>query len=85
MQIESQTFVTLATATAFFQDHVYELGPLGSGGTFPISISLNLTASAPGDGFGFGFDTAAVPEPGSATLLMLGAFAFLGKRKRPAR
>jgi hypothetical protein len=78
--VNGSTILTLDTrslifAEGFFTDHKLDLGWLGAGPQ-TVDILYSLTASEIGAGFGFTYN-AAVPEPSSWAMMLLG-FAGLG-------
>ncbi|MDQ2867339.1 MAG: PEP-CTERM sorting domain-containing protein, partial [Verrucomicrobiota bacterium] len=89
--VESDHFTTLNSAISFFSDHVIDLGALQPVGNLAVNFDLQLTSTGGGDGFNgdlvFGNGLAVVPEPGTCSLLVLGAcvLMFLGRRRRAGR
>jgi hypothetical protein len=91
----SQTFTSLASASAYFSDHVLDLGEW-VGGRLDLEIQFVLTASALPVGFqGFGFDyllsgsthpiVGATPIPPAlmlfvSALLLLSLIAYRNRR-----
>ncbi len=81
--IIDQNFTTLAAATAYFNDHVLDLGAITNGvtGNLDLTFYLNLTSNDAGASFQanvlFGNTGAVVPEP-SSFWLVGGLFVLLG-------
>ncbi len=80
--VESQTFTNLASATAYFTDHVINLGTnQGITGQLDLRFSLSVTSSTVGDSFGFDVATVAIPEPSIIWLVLLSlAVLFVWRR-----
>jgi hypothetical protein len=74
-------FTDLASAVAYFDDNVIDLGHIfvGPDGNLDLSFQLDLIGTAAGSGFYFDFvaSTAAVPLPASVWLILT-AFGVLG-------
>jgi hypothetical protein len=62
-----EQFTDLATATAYFTDHVLNTPLMGS----DMTINMQVTSHISGDGFGFDLEVAPVPEPSTVALVLL--------------
>ena len=82
-----QSFTSLAAATAYFTDHVLDLGGIATGitGTLDLTFYLNLTSNDADAAFQadvlFGDNGAVVPEPSTWVSMALGLFVLAGVRR----
>jgi len=57
--------------------------PVGSGGTFDVTVTSFNNNSIAGEAFKFDINIVeAIPEPSSSALIGLGLMGLLGRRKR---
>jgi hypothetical protein len=79
----SQSFSSFAAAQGFFNDNVLDLGYLGSG-VQDLVVTTAFTENA-GQGYGFsyviGSAVAAVPEPSTWVMMLLGSGMLLMRRR----
>jgi hypothetical protein len=83
----NETFLDVASALAYFDDHVLDLGAIADGvsGDLDLDFLLSLTSDDPGAAFRADLIFANVPEPELAWLLGGGLAALaLRERKRAA-
>jgi hypothetical protein len=83
VSVFDQTFGSLAAANAFFNDGVLDFGPSTNGvsGSLDLEMLMTYTSHTIGDSFGVDFVTA-VPEPGTAILLVAGLGGCIARRRR---
>jgi len=82
--VVSETFLDVASALAYFDDRVPNLGDLAAGvtGNLDLALSLSLTSDDPGAAFRTRLLLAHVPEPGSSWLLGAGLAGLATLRRR---
>ncbi len=87
--VQSLTFTDIASAYAYFDDHVFDLGkfvPGSSKETF--SFIFGIESNDSNSGFAFDYMVVAVPEPGTIALIILAgcvALAFGPFRRTGSR
>jgi hypothetical protein len=80
-ELFSQTFTSLADAQLFFGDNALNLGLLGAGSQ-DLLVSAGFTYTGPGGySFQYALGIAAVPEPQTWMLMLLGLTVVLVRRK----
>ena len=85
----SETFLDVASALAYFDDQVLDLGGIADGvsGDLDLSFLLSLTSDDPGAAFRTNLIFGNVPEPATALLLgaALAALALRERQRSPVR